>query len=136
MPMKEHLIDKRVVQRALQEGLLDKEAYQRMLDELPDLSHKVQTVAESQALEAASQARQERLAASASGAAADDLSYDDDDEDDDEDDDDVDAEELDAAAPGAAPAAPAAPSTDGHNVSDTLEMERPRIPGSYTPPDY
>jgi hypothetical protein len=146
MRMKEHLIDKRVVQRALQEGLLDKEAYQRMLDELPDLSHKVQTVAESQALEAASQARQERLAASTSGAAAEDLSYDDDDLDDDDDDDlddddDVDAEELDAAAPAPAapaaePGAPAAPSTGAHNVSDTLEMERPRIPGSYTPPDY
>ena len=54
--MKEHLFDKRVVQRALQEGLLDKEAYQRMLEELPDLSHKVQTEAESHALEAASQA--------------------------------------------------------------------------------
>ena len=40
--MKEHLFDKRVVQRALQEGLLDKEVYQRMLDALPDLSHKLQ----------------------------------------------------------------------------------------------
>jgi hypothetical protein len=43
MPIKEHLFDKRVVKRALQEGLLDKAAYQRLLDELPDLSHKVQT---------------------------------------------------------------------------------------------
>jgi hypothetical protein len=42
MPNKEHLLDKRVVRRALQEGLLDKAAYQRVLDELPDLSHKVQ----------------------------------------------------------------------------------------------
>jgi hypothetical protein len=43
MPIKEHLFDKRVVKRALQEGLLDKAAYQRLLDELPDLSHKIQT---------------------------------------------------------------------------------------------
>jgi hypothetical protein len=43
MPNKEHLLDKRVVKRALQEGSLDKAAYQRALDELPDLSHKVQT---------------------------------------------------------------------------------------------
>jgi hypothetical protein len=40
--MKEYLIDKRVVKRALEEGLLDKAVYQRMLDALPDLSHKVQ----------------------------------------------------------------------------------------------
>jgi hypothetical protein len=32
-----------VVKRALQEGLLDKAAYQRTLDDLPDLSHRVQT---------------------------------------------------------------------------------------------
>jgi hypothetical protein len=43
MPIKEHLFDKRVVKRALQEGLLDKAVYQRLLDELPDLSHKIQT---------------------------------------------------------------------------------------------
>lgn len=43
MPAKEHLFDKRVVKRALQEGLLDKGEYQRVLDELPDLSHKIQT---------------------------------------------------------------------------------------------
>jgi hypothetical protein len=43
MPIKETLFDKRVVKRALQEGLLDKGEYQRLLDELPDLSHKVQT---------------------------------------------------------------------------------------------
>jgi hypothetical protein len=43
MQIKQHLLDKRVVKRALQEGLLDKAAYQRTLDELPDLSHRVQT---------------------------------------------------------------------------------------------
>ena len=43
MPNKEHLLDKRVVKRALQEGLLDKAVYQRILDELPDSSHKIQT---------------------------------------------------------------------------------------------
>jgi hypothetical protein len=43
MPTKEHLLDKRVVKRALQEGLLDKAVYQRILDELPDSSHKIQT---------------------------------------------------------------------------------------------
>jgi hypothetical protein len=41
--MKEHLFDKRVVQRALQEGLLKEEEYQRMLDALPDLSDRLQT---------------------------------------------------------------------------------------------
>jgi len=45
MQIKQHLLDKRVVKRALQEGLLDKAAYQRTLDELPDLSHRVQTAA-------------------------------------------------------------------------------------------
>ena len=122
--MKEHLFDKRVVQRALQEGLLDKEVYQRMLDELPDLSHKVQTAAEA---EAASQA-----SASASSAAA---------------------ESQAAQAPGTdhqGHAGHAGYQADqgygadgrgdqsGHGASlpgDTLEMERPRIPGSYTP-DY
>jgi hypothetical protein len=43
MLMKEHLFDKRVVVRALQEGLIDQTAYQRMLDALPDLSHKLQS---------------------------------------------------------------------------------------------
>lgn len=43
MQIKQHLLDKRVVKRALQEGLVDKAAYQRTLDELPDLSHRVQT---------------------------------------------------------------------------------------------
>lgn len=42
MQIKQHLLDKRVVKRALQEGLLDKAQYQRTLDELPDLSHRVQ----------------------------------------------------------------------------------------------
>jgi hypothetical protein len=43
MQIKQHLLDKRVVKRALQEGLLDRAAYQRTLDELPDLSSRVQT---------------------------------------------------------------------------------------------
>lgn len=108
--MKEHLFDKRVVQRALQEGLLEKEAYQRMLDELPDLSHKVQTAAESQAIEAA---RAAALApADLEGESGDD-SYEGDSDDD---------------GPDEEPAQSA-------GVSDTIEMERPRIPGSYTP-DY
>jgi len=42
MQIKQHLLDKRVVKRALQEGLLDKAQYQKTLDELPDLSHRVQ----------------------------------------------------------------------------------------------
>ena len=42
MPNNEHLLDKRIVRRALQEGLLDRAAYQRALDELPDVSHKIQ----------------------------------------------------------------------------------------------
>jgi hypothetical protein len=126
--MKEHLFDKRVVTRALQEGLLDKELYQRMLDELPDLSHKVQTAAESQALEAASQASA--------------LSYgaDDDDDLDDDDLDDEDDDDLDDEADDEAPAAPAlAPVTDTNAApvaGETLEMERPRIPGSYDPNNF
>lgn len=42
MQIKQHLLDKRVVKRALQEGLLDKAQYQKTLDELPDLSHRIQ----------------------------------------------------------------------------------------------
>jgi len=42
MQIKQHLLDKRVVKRALAEGLLDKAQYQKTLDELPDLSHRVQ----------------------------------------------------------------------------------------------
>lgn len=45
MHSKEHLLDKRVIKRALQEGLLDKAQLQKTLDELPDLSHRVQSSA-------------------------------------------------------------------------------------------
>jgi hypothetical protein len=48
MQIKQHLLDKRVVKRALQEGLLDKAQYQRTLDELPDLSHRIQTFEDAQ----------------------------------------------------------------------------------------
>jgi transcription initiation factor TFIID subunit 7 len=125
MRMKEHLFDKRVVQRALTEGLVDEGAYQRMLDALPDLSHKVQTAAESQALEAASQAASFGgvHAAPPSEEGAEDDYDDDDDDDEDDDEDDLD-EEAKAEAP-----------KEAQPVSDTLEMERPRIPGSYNP-DY
>ena len=123
--MKEHLLDKRVVQRALQEGLLEKDVYQRMLDALPDLSHKVQTAAEAAQLEAASQAsaaaRDAAAAQSAEHQTYDaDSGLDDDDLDDDEDDDDDDEPVVAEAEPAAGPA-------------DTLEMERPRIPGGYNP---
>jgi hypothetical protein len=120
MRMKEHLFDKRVVTRALQEGLLDKEVYQRMLDELPDLSHKVQTAAESQALEAASQA-----SASVASYGSDDI----DDLDDEDDDDDLDDDVEETQEAGATPPA----NNTGAMPGDTIEMERPRIPGSYTP---
>ncbi len=43
MQIKQHLLDKRVVKRALQEGLLDKALYKKALDDLPDLSHRIQT---------------------------------------------------------------------------------------------
>jgi len=46
MQIKQHLLDKRVVKRALQEGLLDRGLYQKTLDELPDLSHRVQQASE------------------------------------------------------------------------------------------
>ena len=141
--MKEHLLDKRVVTRALQEGLLDKDAYQRMLDELPDLSHKVQTAAEAAQLEAASQAAAAARAAAAQpvehssyGARSeltdDDLSDEDDDDLDDEDDEDDDEEEEEAQA-GEAKVEGETPEGGGNPVSDTIEMERPRIPGSYNP---
>ena len=118
--MKEHLFDKRVVQRALTEGLVDKDVYQRMLDALPDLSHKVQTAAESQALEAASQGLGAGVHAAPPYEGVEGEDYDDEDDDEeDEDDDKPEAASTEAAQP----------------VSDTLEMERPRIPGSYTP-DY
>ena len=42
MHIKEQLVDKRVVQRALREGRLDAKAYRDMLDKLPDLRDKVQ----------------------------------------------------------------------------------------------
>ena len=45
MQIKQHLLDKRVVKRALSEGLLDKALYQKTLDELPDLSHRIQAQA-------------------------------------------------------------------------------------------
>jgi hypothetical protein len=114
--MKEHLFDKRVVQRALQEGLLDKEVYQRMLDELPDLSHKVQVGGVV-----------EEPVASSAGQNAGALGDDYDDDDDDDDDDDV----PDAPLPGHQ----AIPAPAPHTASDTIEMERPQIPGNYTP-DY
>jgi hypothetical protein len=44
MQFKQHLLDKRVVKRALSEGLLDKALYQKTLDELPDLSHRIQAM--------------------------------------------------------------------------------------------
>jgi hypothetical protein len=112
MRMKEHLFDKRVVQRALQEGLLDKEVYQRMLDELPDLSHKVQVGG----------AVEEPVASSGLQNAAP-LA---DDDYDDEDDDDVEAPMPDQQA---------MPASTPHTASDTIEMERPQIPGNYSP-DY
>lgn len=43
MQIKQHLLDKRVIKRALQEGLVDKALYQKTLDELPDLSHRIQS---------------------------------------------------------------------------------------------
>ena len=119
--MKEHLFDKRVVQRALTEGLVDEGAYQRMLDALPDLSHKVQTAAESKALEAASQAASFGVHAALPSEEGAEDDYDDEDDDDDDEDEDDEVE-----------AKPDAP-VEAQPVSDTLEMERPRIPGSYNP---
>ncbi|HKU38403.1 MAG TPA: hypothetical protein VJR89_09660 [Polyangiales bacterium] len=46
MQIKQHLLDKRVIKRALQEGLVDKALYQKTLDELPDLSHRIQSDAD------------------------------------------------------------------------------------------
>lgn len=83
--MKEHLFDKRVVQRALQEGLLKQDDYQRMLDALPDLSDKLQTASD---IEASHSAR---------GAHVDLDDHDDQDDDlDDEDDNESDDDEQEA----------------------------------------
>jgi len=46
MQIKQHLLDKRVIKRALQEGLVDKALYQKTLDELPDLSNRIQAMDE------------------------------------------------------------------------------------------
>jgi len=46
MQIKQHLLDKRVIKRALQEGLVDKALYQKTLDELPDLSNRIQATDE------------------------------------------------------------------------------------------
>lgn len=63
MQIKEHLLDKRVIKRALQEGLVDKAHYQKALDELPDLSHRVQSSS------AAAQSNQATAAADSTEAA-------------------------------------------------------------------
>ncbi len=42
MHIKELLLDKRVIDRALREGRLDKKAYRELLEKLPDLRDKVQ----------------------------------------------------------------------------------------------
>lgn len=77
--MKEHLFDKRVVQRALQEGLLKQDDYQRMLDALPDLSDRLQTASD---IEASHSTRSDHS----------DVDDHDDDLDDDEDDNDTDTD--------------------------------------------
>lgn len=42
MQLKQHLLDKRVVARALKKGLLDKKQFERTIESLPDLSDRVQ----------------------------------------------------------------------------------------------
>lgn len=42
MQLKQHLLDKRVVARALKKGLLDKKQFERAIETLPDLSDRVQ----------------------------------------------------------------------------------------------
>jgi hypothetical protein len=86
MRMKEHLLDKRVVQRALQEGLLDKEVYQRMLDALPDVSHKLQAAGGD-----GLRASREDFSAGSDSDLDSDLDDDEDDEDDSDEDEDEDA---------------------------------------------
>lgn len=53
MQIKQHLLDKRVIKRALQEGLVDKALYQKTLDDLPDLSHRIQATDEAEPTPAA-----------------------------------------------------------------------------------
>jgi hypothetical protein len=115
MRMKEHLFDKRVVQRALQDGLLDKEVYQRMLDELPDLSHKVQVGGALEEPEAPSAPQSAAGFAAGDGAAQ--------------------AASVPVAGVAGVAGVPGLPASVPHTASDTLEMERPHIPGSYSP-DY
>jgi hypothetical protein len=84
MLTKGNLLDKRVVRRALEKGLMNKAQFQKALEELPDVSHKVQQKSAAPLIE--------------SQVSAADTSYDDLDDEDDEDDDD-DTEETDDAAP-------------------------------------
>jgi len=144
--MKEHLFDKRVVKRALQEGLLSKEEHQRMLDALPDLSHKVQTeedvIAREEAARAAHQSQVHQaqpqfatpthgvshVAGSLDEADADDADDDlDDDLDDEDDEDELDeADEADDAdesdAPEASDAGESGEEGD-ENDGDTLHTD-------------
>ena len=96
--MKEHLLDKRVVQRALQEGLLDKEVSQRLLDALPDVSHKLQAAGQGiDSLSARDITPDEDID-------DDDLDDEEDDEDDDDDEDEGEGDDTDPALAGPASA--------------------------------
>jgi len=143
--MKEHLLDKRVVQRALSEGLVDKEVYQRMLDALPDVSHKLQAAG---SFDDSRDGQSLRDNARSALAASADLGGDDDedelDEDDDEDEDDEDGEEeneeeadddaadaAQAAADGERVRAQAGVSTPSEPAQDA-EEDSAQAPGAYS----
>jgi len=142
--MKEHLFDKRVVQRALQEGLLDEDVYQRMLDALPDVSHKLQAAGASDEL------RSSGLSARDNTLGDDDLDddLDDEDEDEDEDEDDSEAEDDEDGDEGETPddtalASPAAAVADvavadraygdvSDNSEPTSSADDEPTPGAYS----
>ena len=117
--MKEHLFDKRVVQRALQEGLVDEEVYQRMLDALPDVSHKLQAAGASDESRETHSLRDSASVTDYSGDDDDDL--DDEDDVDDEEDDEADDDSDDPAH--AAPATPAAEPAYADVSEDSAEAE-------------
>jgi len=118
--MKEHLFDKRVVQRALQEGLVDEEVYQRMLDALPDVSHKLQAAGASDESRETHSLRDSASVTDYSGDDDDD-DLDDEDDVDDEEDDEADDDSDDPAH--AAPATPAAEPAYADVSEDSAEAE-------------
>lgn len=61
MLIKQHLLDKRVVSRALKQGLLDAAQYQREIEQLPDRSANVQRTEAAETSTSSAHAEQAQL---------------------------------------------------------------------------